>query len=167
MKSLNPVTGSLNPQDRTGSSIRPAKAPRLVAGLARSHNKAQKALQSGPGIRIHKAGGNTLLITEAGGAGGNSGELVSVVGSDGKLNKVPKHADWATPTTYPTVLKIVDGTKSILLDSTGITMTDTGTGFSFTVAFASLTKNVALRVDGVCDSGTAKSMLHLGSAPYT
>lgn len=94
------------------------------------------------------------------------GNAVGVVQSDGKLVNVQKRSDAPTPTTYPTVLKIVDGTKSILLDSTGITMSDTSTGKSFTISFSALTQNVALRTDSYCDGTTTKSMMHVGSAPF-
>lgn len=64
------------------------------------------------------------------------------------------------------VLQMVDGTKSITISATGIVMTDSSTGKSFTIAFSALTQNVALRADGFCDSGTNKTQLHAGSAPY-
>jgi hypothetical protein len=94
------------------------------------------------------------------------GDSVGVVQTDGKLVNVQKRSDAPTPSAYPTVLKVVNGTKSILLDATGITMTDTNTGKSFTIAFSALAQNVALRTDSYCDGTTTKSMLHVGSAPY-
>jgi len=55
----------------------------------------------------------TYALEEAGAGGqgppgtdGSNGEgaAISVVGSDGLLNLVPKHSTWATPTDYPTEL---------------------------------------------------------------
>jgi hypothetical protein len=97
------------------------------------------------------------------------GASIDVVGSDGKLNKVAKRSNWVSPTSYPTDLKVVNGTTSILLDATGITMTDTaGSGKSMQIAFANLLggKTVYLRTDDYCDSTTSKTQMHLASAPY-
>jgi len=45
------------------------------------------------------------LGAESGGIPGGEGDAIDVVGSDGKLNKVAKRSDWATPSAYPTVLR--------------------------------------------------------------
>lgn len=96
----------------------------------------------------------------------DEGDAVGVVQSDGKLVNVQKRSDAPTPSAFPTVLKVVNGTKSITLDTNGITMTDSATSKSFTISFSALSQNVALRTDSYCDSTTTKTMLHVGSAPY-
>lgn len=101
--------------------------------------------------------------------GSTEGTAVDVVQSDGKLVSVQKRSDAATPSAFPTVLKVVNGTTSITLDSTGITMTDTaGSGKSLTISFSDLLagKAVSLRVDDYCDGGTDKNQQHLATAPY-
>lgn len=126
-------------------------------------------LQAGSGIKLRNAQGNRLIKSTATSTGGTSyteGAASDVVGTDGKLLKAVRHSTYATPSAYPTVVKMVNGTKSITLDSTGITMTDSSTGKSFTIAFSALTQNVALRTDAYCDAGTDKTQMHVGSAPY-
>jgi hypothetical protein len=58
---------------------------------------------------------------------GTEGDAIDAVGSDGKLNKVPKHSTWTTPSAYPTVLKAEDGTTYILISATsgGLTVSST------------------------------------------
>jgi len=105
-----------------------------------------------------------------GGGGYTEGAAVDVVqGSDSKLVKVVTHSTSTTPTAFPTILKVVNGTTSVTMDSSGITMTDSaGDGKSFTVTFAALLagKAVSLRVDSYCDVTTTKSQMHLATAPY-
>jgi hypothetical protein len=113
---------------------------------------------------------NVVLSLSGSEGGGTEGAAVEVVqGSDGKLVKAVKHSTATTPTAFPTALKVVNGTTSITLDSTGITMTDTaGSGKSLTLPFSALMagKSVSLRVDDYCDGTTAKSQQHLATAPY-
>jgi hypothetical protein len=93
------------------------------------------------------------------------GAEISLVGSDGKLNKVAKRSNWATPSAYPTVLKAVNSSTHVLLDSAGLEVND-GT-YTVKILFADFDRNVSMREIDVCDSGTPKKMLILGSAPYT
>lgn len=134
-------------------------------------------LPSAPMRLPSRPGGQRLAIEDVeglapklrqGGGGGvvDEGEAVGVVQTDGKLVNVQKRSDAPTPTNYPNTLKVVNGTKSITLDTNGITMTDSSTGKSFTISFSALTQNVALRTDSYCDGTTTKSMMHVGSAPF-
>lgn len=158
------------------AALRPeqtARRPR-PAQPARSASKAQPARPAtlAPPPRPARAPllkVNTAKLAEMIGSS-EEGDAIDVVGGDGKLNKVPKHSTWATPTGFPTLLKVVNGTTSITLDSTGITMADTaGSGKSLTITFAALLagKTISLRVDDYCDGTTNKSQQHLATAPYT
>lgn len=197
-----------------------------------------------PPVRAEELSPASVLDrVSAGATGGDDGTpesaAISVVGTDGKLNLVPKHSTWATPSTYPTALRVVyvnggvtltiyiDGTEGIkVLDSASgdytkispvgvVTVYNFANGKSITISPTSLADNIAidsagikvvnhtsgdyvqLGIDGkltvydssgaksavidpslitqnmtvraiaVCDSGTPKSMLVLGSAPYT
>lgn len=95
------------------------------------------------------------------------GSAASVVGADGKLNAVRKHSTWGTPSTYPTVVKMVDGTSAILLNSDGLQILKSSGTVTVNILFADFTRNVALREIDVNDSGTAKKILLLASAAYT
>lgn len=129
--------------------------------------KVRNKIKAGPGIAVANADANMIIsATGVAAAGYTEGAAVDALMSDSKIGKVVRHSTYATPTAFPTILKAVDGTKSITLDSTGIVMTDSATGKSFTVAFSSLTQNVALRADDYCDGTTDKSQMHLASVPY-
>lgn len=66
------------------------------------------------------------------------------------------------------LLVLTSGTKSITLDAAvGITMADSATGKSLTLAFSALAQNLALRIDDYCDGTTAKKQTHIASAPHT
>ena len=93
------------------------------------------------------------------------GGAYSAVGSNGKVGLVVKHSTYTTPTTYPTELRAVNGSTSVKLDSTGLIIT-ASTGNTCTVNFAGITRSLSIREIDVCDAGTAKKMLILGSAPY-
>jgi hypothetical protein len=93
------------------------------------------------------------------------GTAASVVGADGKLNAVRKHSTWGTPSAYPTVVKMVDGSVSVTLNSSGLEIND-GT-YTVQILFADFARNVAMREIDVNDSGTAKKILLLASAAYT
>jgi hypothetical protein len=58
------------------------------------------------------------------------GTAVSVVGSDGKLNAVRKHSTYATPSAYPTALRVVSGSLTIYIDPTEGVKVLTGSGVS-------------------------------------
>lgn len=93
------------------------------------------------------------------------GAAIDVVGSDGKLNKVPKHSTWVTPTAYPTYLRTTTSGKTIILDSNGLEV-DQGT-YKARIFFSDLTKDLTLRELTICDAGVSKKILILASAPYT
>lgn len=113
---------------------------------------------------IHEIGNRVALRDDQ--SNYTEGAAIDAVGSNGKLNKVPKHSTWATPTDYPTVSKVVNGSTSVLIDSTGVTITTSG-GKTCTLAFSAITADMTVREIDVCDSGTPKKMLILASAPYT
>lgn len=95
------------------------------------------------------------------------GAAIQVVGNDGKLNKVPKHSTWVTPTTtdYPTFLRTLTSGNKITLDSNGFEV-DQGT-YKARIFFSDLTKDLTLRELTICDAGVSKKILILASAPYT
>lgn len=151
----------------TDESLMQSKWAKMVKRFIEAFNSFEVRRGDKDSIKI--ADRNVVLTLNSETLGGEEGEAIDVVGSDGKLNKVAKHSTWATPTAFPTVLKVVNGTTSIVLDSTGFTMTDTaGSGKSFTITFAALLagKTVSLRVDDYCDGTTAKSQQHVATAPY-
>jgi hypothetical protein len=83
-------------------------------------------------------------------AGTPEGAAISVVGSNGQLNLVPKHSTWVTPTAYPTTLAVVNA----------------GSGTSLTIDQSSLAHNMSIVTIACCNSGTPASMDIVGSAPY-
>jgi hypothetical protein len=93
------------------------------------------------------------------------GAAIEVVGTDGKLNKVPKHSTWVTPTSYPTYLRTTTSGKTVILDSNGLEV-DQGT-YKARIFFSDLTKDLTLRELTICDAGVSKKILILASAPYT
>lgn len=92
------------------------------------------------------------------------GAAIDAVGSDGKLNKVPKHSTWVTPTAYPTFLRTVTSGKKVTLDSNGLEL-DNGSQTA-RIFFTAFTKDLTIREISICDAGVTKKMLVLGSAPY-
>lgn len=80
-------------------------------------------IQAGKNISVVEADANTIISADDPPAGsGTEGDPISVVGSDGKLNTVPKHSTWSTPSAYPTALRAVDGGATNILDSDGLTL---------------------------------------------
>lgn len=94
----------------------------------------------------------------------SEGAAIDVVGSDGKLNKVPKHSTWVTPTNYPTFLRTLTSGKKVTLDSNGLEL-DNGSQTA-RIFFTAFTKDLTIREISICDAGVTKKMLVLGSAPY-
>jgi len=94
----------------------------------------------------------------------SEGAAIDVVGSDGKLNKVPKHSTWVTPTSYPTYLRTTTTGKNVIMDSNGIEV-DNGTQ-TVRIFFSAFTKNMAIKEVDVCVGGVSKKMLILASDPY-
>ena len=94
----------------------------------------------------------------------SEGAAIDVVGSDGKLNKVPKHSTWVTPTNYPTFLRTLTSGKKVTLDSNGLEI-DNGSQTA-RIFFTAFKKDLTIREISICDAGVTKKMLVLGSAPY-
>ena len=92
------------------------------------------------------------------------GVAIEVVGSNGKLNKVPKHSTWVEPTDYPTFLRTVTSGKKVTLDSNGLEL-DNGSQTA-RIFFTAFNKDLTIREISICDAGVTKKMLVLGSAPY-
>jgi hypothetical protein len=122
-----------------------------------------KGMEGTNGVTIKTSDAKILVSVSASSPENAAAE---VVGSDGKLNKVTKHSTWTTPTTFPTALKVVNSSTSVLIDSTGVTIT-TSASKTCTIAFSAITQNMTVREIDICDSGTNKKMLVIGSAPYT
>lgn len=98
----------------------------------------------------------------------SEGAAIDVVGSDGKLNKVPKHSTWVTPTNYPISLKTVNSGNSVTIDNYGLEVSNgTYTAKILFTELASFAKNLSLRELTICDAGVSKKILILASAPYT
>lgn len=90
---------------------------------------------------------------------------INVVGADGTLNAVTKHSSWVPGTTFPTTLKTVDGTNSIVLNTSGFEVNN-GTQ-TVRIFFNAFTQNMSIKEIDVCVSGVNKKMLILASDPYT
>ena len=146
------------------------ECPAAFLDFATKHNGIVYLLQNMRGVHgISVYASDANIIIDGGTGGGSTGDAVSVVGTVGKLVSVAAHSASPTP-EYPTVLKVVNGTTSIILNSDGITMLDSaGSGKTFQIAFTSLSAGitVGLRVDDFCDGTTAKKMQHIASSPYT
>ena len=131
-----------------------------------------------PPVRAEELSPASVLDrVSAGATGGDDGTpesaAISVVGTDGKLNLVPKHSTWATPSTYPTALRVVyvnggvtltiyiDGTEGIkVLDSASgdytkispvgvVTVYNFANGKSITISPTSLADNIAIDSAGI------------------
>jgi hypothetical protein len=93
------------------------------------------------------------------------GTAIDVVGNDGKLNKVPRHSTWTTPTAYPTYLRTTTSGKNVTLDSNGLEL-DNGAGQTVRLFFTAFTRNMTIREVDVCVGGVSKKMLILASDAY-
>lgn len=165
-----PVRSQTTITPAQSSSARITSAPAFLIPFAQKINKLQEQrnkITGGPGIEVKVSSGNTVISALDGTGGGSEGDAIGVVGSDGKLNLVPKHSTWVTPTAYPTVLKSVNGSTNVLIDSSGLTITNSS-GKTCTISFSALTQNMAIKTVTVCDSltGTQKSMLVLASDAF-
>lgn len=113
--------------------------PKALRQFARKHNALVSLL-----ARMEGRGGAKITVT--------AGKIIIEAGSGGSGG---------------TLLNLVSGTRSITLDAaTGITMSDTATGKSLTLAFDDLTQSLSLRRDDYCDGTTQKNQMHVASAPY-
>jgi hypothetical protein len=157
-------------------ALKIAKIPAAFLGFAEKYNHlvdAISTIQGRNGIKVTTSEKNIIIEIP-------NANIAAVVSSNGSLKNV--YASTPDVVSYPTTLKVqnssytlsmdgsgikmVNNTKSIVLDSVGLTMSDTSTGKSLSLAFASLTQNVTLRADAYCNNNTNASMLHLGSSPY-
>jgi hypothetical protein len=147
--------------------------------------KRRGKLQAGPGVKISKAKGNTLVRTRASNESpsvGSEGAAIDVPGSDGKLNKVPKHSTWAPPSTYPSLVRAgASGANVTQMDGDEILARNNG-GSIYVAITASriemfganellidesdLTHNMSIKEIDVCVAGVAKKMLVIASDPY-
>lgn len=91
----------------------------------------RRRLFPGKGIAIAEADDNAIITNtapaEAG--AGTEGDPINVVGSDGKLNVVPKHSTWATPSAYPTELRAVNTGRTIRADASGLSVEGSAADF--------------------------------------
>jgi hypothetical protein len=145
-----------------------SEAPAAFADFAAKHNALVYLLANmtgAGGIKVAAAEGN--IIVDGSGisvsAPAENGSFLAV-GTDGKLGLTTKHSTFATATTYPTVLKVVNGSTNVLLDSNGLTVNDGA--YTATILFADFARNLSIRTISVCDSGTIKSIDVLASAAY-
>jgi hypothetical protein len=157
--------------------------PKAFLPLAKKHNALARhvgGIMGKNGIRVTTGDEQIDIMSD--------GPMIFAVGPLGTLLPVAQYypadvvALWEK--YYPRVLKTKTDLKTVTLDETGITATDgtksivanfttglvvsDGT-YSATIDFATLTskaKNLTFREIDVCDSGTMKKMLVLGSAPY-
>ena len=152
--------------------------------LKRAHNKLVNLIRTitcKGGLKVSISDGR-LIFDASQITGASEGAAIDVVGDDGKLNKVPKHSTWATPTTYPSTLR-VGGTGANVTSMNGgeiIARNSGGTVYvsltlssiemygakQLLISESALTKNMSIREIDVCDAGVAKKMLVIASAPY-
>ena len=149
--------------------------------------KRRGKLQAGPGVKISKAKGNTLLRTRASNESpsvGSEGAAIEVVGADGRLVKVVRHSSYTSPSAYPTVLRTVNGGVTSNLDGNGIKVSNANyeiyldpaaaivrfrkNAGPYVIEFdlASLARHLVIRTDDFCDGGVDKSQQHLASVPH-
>ena len=83
------------------SALKVSKVPSAFAPIGAKHNALVdlvKGMQGVGGVTVKTSDGK-ILISATGTGGSSEGDPINVVGSDGKLNLVPKHSTWVTPTT--------------------------------------------------------------------
>lgn len=95
------------------------------------------------------------------------GDAINVVGSNGKLNLVPKHSTWATPTTYPTELKTVNGTDTVTANASGVVVADSSSGLSSTLTKNTLTVNASSSLVMTVDSTNGLVVRNAGFTVYS
>jgi len=128
---------------------------------------------------------DTRNETDTGAVAGGAAEgaAIDILGSDCKINKVPKHSTWTTPTTYPTLLKTSGGAADILIGPNDLIVAPPGGGSTYSqltknsivlvnggnnleILASSLARPMSIRTIQVCDDGTLKNMDVIASAPY-
>jgi hypothetical protein len=150
--------------------------------LKRAHNKLVNLIRTitcKGGLKVSISDGR-LIFDASQITGASEGAAIDVVGSDGKLNKVPKHSTWAAPSTYPSELRVgstfharMEPLVVMVQNSTGSVFTALNSSqismqgaHSLIIAESALTKDMAIREIDVCSGGVAKKMLVIASAPY-
>jgi len=156
----NSEIGLLNKYDRAmrhGESIMVSP----VGKLAPSSHGAK------PNIPVENVEGLDAKLRRLGSSeGSQEGSPISVVGSNGKLNLVPAHSTWVTPTDFPTELGQSNYPAYFDANITGVLVKNLATSYQLNINVADITKNMTIKEVDVCDSGTPKKMLIIASAPY-
>jgi hypothetical protein len=147
--------------------------------------KRRGKLQAGPGVNIAKAKGNTLVRTRASNqspSAGSEGAAIDVIGGDGKLNKVPKHSTWATPSTYPSLVRVgASGANVTQMDGSEILARNNGSTVYVAITYSrielvgahtlaidesDLSHDMGIKTWDVCDSGSPAQAKFLSSDPF-
>jgi hypothetical protein len=150
------------------SSLKIRTAPSALAEFARKHNDAVEVLQKmrgTGGVKVTVSDSN-IIVDGSSVTGTTTLTAVTAVGYNGLLVTAAQHSSAVTPVSYPIALGVVTASCTILMNATGFVATN-ASGKSCTIAFAGLTYDLSIREITICDSGTAKKMLIIGSAPYT
>lgn len=99
------------------------------------------------------------------------GSAADVVHSDGKIGKVVAHSTAGSRSVFPVLLKAVasgsDNAMTMDAENGVLTLFSDGNTKYLILDLADLTQDMEFTEVDVCDSGTAKKMLIIGSAPYT
>jgi hypothetical protein len=139
--------------------------------LKRAHNKLVNLIRTitcKGGLKVSISDGR-LIFDASEIIGVSEGAAIDVPGSDGKLNKVPKHSTWASPTLYPSELRVVHVSSGVYMAMSspsnipGIRMVGTHT---LAILESDLTHDMSIKEIDVCDGGVTKKMLVIGSDPY-
>ena len=135
------------------SALKIDQVPSAFVAIGAKHNAlvdVVKSMSGAGGIAVRVSDANIIIdgsgVSTTGGA---SGAAIEVVGSDGLLNRVPKHSTWVAPTLYPTELGTIVGNAESFLDADGFTFIDNSIG-----VFAALNYD-GLRYVGAMGSLTA------------
>jgi hypothetical protein len=106
-----------------------AAAPPAFSEYEKKHNALVTLIET-----IAGRGGAKVTVTEGriiieASSGYIEGDAVEVVGLNGKLNAVVKHSTWATPTDYPSEIRVVSGGLIIQINlANGGVHVDNGSG---------------------------------------
>jgi hypothetical protein len=150
-------------------SLKITESPYAFASFAQKHN-ALCDLIAGivgqNGITVTIAEKNAIIrgnIANGSGGGAIIGNTANVVGFDGRLQNV--YIGNPIANAWPAQGKYVTASGNVDVSSTGVVMTTTG-GKTCSIAFASITQNIAVQNITVCNAGRSNNMLVLGSAPF-
>lgn len=149
-------------------SLKVTEVPAFLSDFADKHNRLVDllaGLKGENGIEVTMAQLNGVIRANGNTTISNiSGNVAFAVMSDGRLQNV--YVGNTNGNQWPTAGKWVTASGNVDVSSTGVVVTSSG-GKTANIAFASLTQNVSLREINICDNGTSKHMLILGSAAYT